>query len=100
MIQVQNFLITCYTNIALASLKNNNFSLATDACNEVLKVNAAHVKALYLRSKAVVAPKSAGATEDEMALKDLKQALTIEPENEVLRYVRSDCEPMSMLSIE
>lgn len=83
--KVQSFLDTCYTNIAVASTKAENFSLALDACNQVLQYNRFHVKALYLRSKALVVPKSAGATENDMALRDLRTALKVEPHNEALR---------------
>ena len=84
--QVKEFLISCYLNISIVSINTKNFSLAIDACNEVLHYhNPSHVKALFLRSKALVAPKSAGATEDDMAIKDLTLALQIEPRNTIIR---------------
>lgn len=82
---VQDFLMTCYTNIAIACIKTKQFALALDACNEVLRLKPSHVKALYLRSKALVSPKSAGATEDEMAISNLKMALMMEPKNLIVR---------------
>ncbi len=83
--QVRLFLISCYINIAVVSLKTKNYPLTIDACNEVLRLDCCHVKALFLRSKAYVSPKSAGATEDDLAIKDLKLALTFDSENRILQ---------------
>ena len=84
-VQVQLFLINCYINIAVANTKAKNYALTIDTCNEVLRLDPFNVKALFLRSKAYVSPKSAGATEDDLAMKDLKFALTLEPENKILQ---------------
>ena len=83
--QVQNLLTTCYINIAVVNLRAQNYSSVIETCNEVLRYDPNHVKGLFLRSKALVTPKSSGATEDDMAMKDLKIALNIEPENEVIQ---------------
>jgi hypothetical protein len=82
---VQDFLTNCYLNISVVAMKSYNSQLTLDACNEVLSYNPRHVKALFLRSKALVTPKSGGATENDLAIKDLRLALQIEPKNKSVR---------------
>ena len=83
--QVHDLLITCYVNIAVVNTRAKKYALVIEACDEVLRLTPNHTKALFLRSKAFVTPKSAGTTEDEMAIKDLKLALKFEPDNIILQ---------------
>ena len=66
-------------------MKCHIYSMVIEACDQVLKYDDNHVKALYLKSKAMITPKSAGAVEDEMAMRNLKLALKREPNNMIVK---------------
>jgi len=78
---VSSLLRVCYCNIAIVSIKAENYQTAIDACNESLLIDNENVRALYLRSKARVLPKSSGALEQKMAIADLEAAINIDPHN-------------------
>lgn len=78
---VKEFLIKCYKNLALCNLQMNQHSVSIAACNEALALNPGDAKALFVRSKARADPKSAGAAELDMAIKDLCLARKIDPKN-------------------
>ncbi len=83
--EVAKLLVTCYVNIAVAAMKGQMYAMVIEACDEVLKHHdPMHVKSLYLKSKAMITPKSAGAMEDEMSINNLKLALKIEPDNQIV----------------
>mmetsp|Transcript_31027 Transcript_31027/g.93056 ORF Transcript_31027/g.93056 Transcript_31027/m.93056 type:complete len:338 (-) Transcript_31027:249-1262(-) len=84
---VTSHLVSCYTNIALASLRSAAYRVAVQACDEALILSnetcgKARAKALYLRARARLEPKSAGAAEQELALCDLERATENDPDNE------------------
>lgn len=81
---VANLLITCYVNIAVAAMKGHMYAMVIEACDEVLKHDPNHVKSLFLKSKALVIPKSSGAAEDELAVRNLKLALKSDPNNKIV----------------
>ena len=73
---IQEFLIKCYCNIALVCLRQKEYKHAIEACNDILKMEPYHAKALYLRARSRMEPMSSGGTEYELAMKDLKLAHT------------------------
>ena len=79
--EVAHFLITCYVNIAVAALKGQMYKMVIEATDEVLEYDPTNVKSLYLKAKAIVAPKSSGSYEDEIAIKNLKEALKYDAKN-------------------
>ena len=86
---ISSFLLSCYGNLALVSLKCRQYKTTIAACNESLKINPQCVKALYLRSRAEIEPPSAGAVEEEKALADLVNANRIDPSNVPVRTMLS-----------
>lgn len=66
-------------------MKSHMYSMVIEACDQILKYDTNHVKALYLKSMAMITPKSAGAVEDEMAIQNLKLALKREPSNKIVK---------------
>lgn len=78
---VKEFLIKCYKNLALSNLQMKQHSVSIAACNEVLALDPYDAKALFVRAKARADPKSAGAAELSMAIKDLCLARNIDPKN-------------------
>jgi len=83
-LQVTEHLISAYNNIAIVSIKTEQFINAIAACNCALRLDERNVKALYLRSKARFTPKSCGAAEEEMAIRDLVAARKIGPQNKTV----------------
>ena len=79
--RVRCLLIECYCNIAIVSIKIENYAVALDACDQSLSIDPKHVRALYLRSKARILPKSSGALEQKMAILDLEAIMKIAPSN-------------------
>mmetsp|Transcript_39421 Transcript_39421/g.80858 ORF Transcript_39421/g.80858 Transcript_39421/m.80858 type:complete len:395 (+) Transcript_39421:1641-2825(+) len=88
--QVSSFLLSCYGNLALVLLKCRQYRTAIDACNESLRIDPQCVKALYLRSRSLFEPPSAGAVEEEAALSDLIEANKIDPSNKAVRTTLRD----------
>jgi tetratricopeptide (TPR) repeat protein len=83
------FLVACYINIALASYKMDDFSLAVDACGYAMAIDKRNDKAFFLRARARLGPKSSGVVEEKMARMDLSMALEINPDNgEARRLLR------------
>ena len=82
--EVKNCLITSYLNIAICSLKLEQWKEAELACNEVLKIDEKNVKALYRKAQAIASPALAGDTEYSKSLKLLKNALAVDPKNIVV----------------
>jgi|AntRauTorckE5430_2_1112549.scaffolds.fasta_scaffold07420_3 tetratricopeptide (TPR) repeat protein len=79
--RVLELMINVYNNIAIVSMKVEQFGNAVAACNSALLLDERNVKALFLRSKARCTPKSCGKTEEELAMKDLMSARRIDPKN-------------------
>jgi tetratricopeptide (TPR) repeat protein len=82
--EVKSCLITSYLNIAICSLKLEQWKEAESACDEVLKIDDKNVKALYRKAQAISSPSSAGPEEYKKSMKLLKSALTIDPKNIVV----------------
>ena len=82
--QVTEHLISVYNNIAIVSIKTEQFINAIAACNCALRLDERNVKALYLRSKARFTPKSCSVAEEEMAIRDLMAARKIDPQNKTV----------------
>ena len=87
---LDTFLVACYINIALASCKMDDFSLAVVACGYAMAIDERNNdKAFYLRARARLGPKSSGAVEEKLARMDLSMALETNPENiEARRLLR------------
>ena len=83
--QLDQFLVTIYNNIALTMLKTNEFQTAIQACDDALEIDKKNDKTLYLRASARLAPKNASATDEELAMVDLRSAVTNNPNNKQAR---------------
>ena len=83
--QLDQFLVKIYNNIALALLKKNDYPAAIQACDCAIEIDKANDKAFYLRAKARLAPKSASATDEELAMVDLRTAVMRNPKNKQAR---------------
>jgi tetratricopeptide (TPR) repeat protein len=83
--QVQHFLVKVYNNLALTSLKRNDNLTAMQACNCAIEIDRANDKSFYLRAQARLAPKSASATDEELAMMDLNTAIAHNPNNKQAR---------------
>eukprot|EP00581_Thalassiosira_minuscula_P006810 CAMPEP_0183707542 /NCGR_PEP_ID=MMETSP0737-20130205/4090_1 /TAXON_ID=385413 /ORGANISM="Thalassiosira miniscula, Strain CCMP1093" /LENGTH=391 /DNA_ID=CAMNT_0025935239 /DNA_START=1004 /DNA_END=2176 /DNA_ORIENTATION=+ len=79
--ELKRFLASCYNNVALASYKMKDYSLAVKACDYAISVDRRNHKALFIRAKARLAPKSSGVVEQELARSDLRVALRNNPDN-------------------
>eukprot|EP00985_Skeletonema_marinoi_P009700 scaffold4522_cov145-Skeletonema_marinoi.AAC.6 len=83
--QLHQFLVKLYNNLALTSLKRNDHRTAIQACDCAIKVDRQNDKSFYLRAQARIAPKSASAIDEELAMMDLRAAVTINPHNKQAR---------------
>ena len=79
--EIKSYLITAYLNIAICSLKLEQWKEAELACDEVLKIDDKSVKALYRKAQAVSSPVTAGPEDYKNSIKYLKQALALDPKN-------------------
>ncbi|XP_042042379.1 peptidyl-prolyl cis-trans isomerase FKBP62-like isoform X2 [Salvia splendens] len=68
--------VSCNLNNAACKLKLKNYKEAQNLCSEVLEVDANNVKALYRRAQAYT-----NLIEFELAKKDIKKALELDPNN-------------------
>lgn len=83
-LKCHELLVRLYTNLAIVYLKIGYFRQAVLSCNDALELDPVCVKALYLRSKARLGPKSGGSAEEILAMKDLKTARKIDPSNDII----------------
>jgi len=83
--QLHQFLVKLYNNLALTSLKRNDHRTAIQACDCAIEVDRKNDKSFYLRAQARIAPKSASAIDEELAMMDLRAAVTINPHNKQAR---------------
>lgn len=67
---------SCNLNNAACKLKLKDYKEAKNLCSEVLEADANNVKALYRRAQAYI-----NLVEFELAKKDIKKALEIDPNN-------------------
>ena len=72
--QVRAFTVICINNICACYLKAGDFSNCVKSAGDALAVDPGNVKALYRRATARIKPASAGATELDMAIADLRKA--------------------------
>ena len=79
------FLVSCYSNIALASCGAGDYSSAADACGLAIAIDGRNARAHYLRARARLGPRGAGAAEEDLARSDLSAALEIDPDNGAAR---------------
>lgn len=73
--------LACLLNIAACHLALRDFALCVEACDHALQLDPHNVKALYRRAKARTTPAHAGATEVDMAIRDLALAHKLQPGN-------------------
>jgi len=71
------FLVACYLNLARVYHKNSDTPTALSACDAALGVDPKCDKALLLRAQVRLSPASAGATEQDMAVRDAADAQKI-----------------------
>ena len=83
--KVDKFLVNCYNNIALVLYKTNDYHQAIQACDCAIAIDGTNDKSYLLRSQARLAPKSAGAFEQELAMSDLETAFRNNPESKEIR---------------
>lgn len=83
--QLQEFLAKLYNNLALTSMKRNDHRVAVQACDCAIEVDRNNDKSFFLRAQARLASKSASAVDEELAMVDLKAAVTINPNNKQAR---------------
>merc|ERR1719461_2635072 len=72
--------LACHSNTALCKLKEKKYVDAIKSCNEALAIEKDHVKSLYRRARAHAHNKS-----DDLALKDLKLAKKIQPDDKAIQ---------------
>ncbi len=78
---LKQLLSDCYTNIALASCKLKDYTLAIHACDYAISVNGQHDKAYFVRARARLTPKNSGLDNQQLAKSDLLMSLTLNPQN-------------------
>lgn len=83
--QLEQFLVRIYNNIALTMLKTNEYQTAIQACDYALEIVNKNDKAYYLRALARLAPKNASATDEGLAMVDLRSAVMNNPNNKQAR---------------
>ncbi|KAI3470072.1 hypothetical protein Pfo_026735 [Paulownia fortunei] len=74
--QTKELKVSCNLNNAACKLKLKNYKEAEKLCTKVLEIDGKNVKALYRRAQAYI-----NLVELEMAEKDIKKALEIDPDN-------------------
>jgi tetratricopeptide (TPR) repeat protein len=83
--EVKNCFISTYLDIALCSIKTENWKEGICACNSALDINPDHAKALYRKSIAITTPAGSGIDDYRTGIDLLKKAIHIEPNNKTLR---------------
>lgn len=84
--RIHAFLVGCYLNLAQAHLAaKTNYADARHACDEALALDPRNAKALFRRARARTLPLSAGATDLQLALCDLRTAATVVPRDPAVR---------------
>eukprot|EP01038_Epipyxis_sp_PR26KG_P010231 gene10231-13763_t len=79
--KINQLFINCYLNLAVCYQKMNEWMNSIRACDAVLELDNNNIKAYYRRAQARILPLSCGTIDNQQALKDLKQALSIDSTN-------------------
>jgi tetratricopeptide (TPR) repeat protein len=93
--EVKSCLITAYLNIAICSLKLEQWKEAELACDEVLKIDDKNVKALYRKAQAISSPVTAGPEEYKQSIRFLNLALSLDPKNVEVKMRLSEVRQIS-----
>ncbi len=83
--QLEQLFVRIYNNIALTMLKTNEYQTAIQACDYALEIDNKNDKSFYLRALVRLAPKNASATDEELAMVDLRSAAMNNPNNKQAR---------------
>ncbi len=65
--------------------RQHKYNVAAEACGSALEIDPTCVKALFRRAQYISSPPSAGATEVNMAIRDLEKASSLAPSNREVR---------------
>lgn len=87
---VKPLLVSCYINMAACLLQSKEFGTCIRACDDALVLDPSNVKALYRRAMARTAPASAGATDYELAVRDLEAAYRADPTDAAVKRQLTD----------
>jgi tetratricopeptide (TPR) repeat protein len=83
--QANEFKVACYNNIAACQLKLKDWPTVISATTDAVSIDDFNAKALYRRSRALTLPKSCGAVERDMAIKDLEKAHIADPDDSKIK---------------
>lgn len=83
--KIKTFKATCLVNLATAYLYLKEWNNCITACTRALEIDPKNPKALYRRAQARHTPPSAGTMESRIALRDLRDALCLAPQNKSIR---------------
>lgn len=81
--EARNLEIAVLLNLARCYQKSSEWTNSIRACDDALVLNPTCTKALYLRAKARYIPLCSDISDWELALGDFKEAVNIEPDNQV-----------------
>mmetsp|Transcript_29363 Transcript_29363/g.49563 ORF Transcript_29363/g.49563 Transcript_29363/m.49563 type:complete len:630 (+) Transcript_29363:140-2029(+) len=88
--EVRVFQCSCLLNLALVYSRQLQWSYVILACTAVLELDSSNTKALFRRAQARYRPVYCGVTENEIALADLKHAVSLKPSDPLIKreYVK------------
>lgn len=82
---IRGLQISCLLNLSLVYIRQQQWGDVIRACTEVLDIDPQNPKAFYRRAQARYLPMHCGATENEMALVDLKKAVQASPKDKIIK---------------
>ncbi|KAM9800190.1 peptidyl-prolyl cis-trans isomerase FKBP5 isoform X2 [Syngnathus typhle] len=85
--QIRDLCLSAHLNLALCSLRLQDFSLVVEYCNKVIKLDKSNEKALYRRGEARLLR-----NEFSLALADFQHVLQVNPANRAARSQISNCQ--------
>jgi hypothetical protein len=88
--EIHELKLTCMLNLAMCYTKLSDWATCIRACNRALQLDPRNVKALYRRAQARTIPAYCGTVENQMALEDLKRAVSIKPDDPMLTATYAD----------
>lgn len=88
--EVRIFQCSCLLNLALVYSRQLQWNYVILSCTAVLEIDASNTKALFRRAQARYRPVYCGVTENELALADLKRAVSLKPTDPLIKreYVK------------